>query len=417
MSSIAVSSAQEAMWLEQNLAPDVPNNTTTIWVVRGELDLPVLEDAFRLALGESDPLLVNFRRKGDELRLVCRELGDWEPFRVDVSDAADPSSAARDLLAEEVRRPFDLGADLLFRIGTVRLGDGHHLICLILHHLVTDGYGVFALLSQRIAEVYRALRAGSPVPEKPRTPPGIDGEREAEYRSSGGFAEAEDFWRDYVAGDGRAARLPTGVRAVTTSRIDDSADDAGFWDCLTAPLGAASYTARIEAGEVARWDASGVAVPDLLTAATAAFLQRWCDVPKPLLSFSVNYRSGKIRQALGLYSNALPMAVDVAPAADLVELAGRVRAERLRVLEHAEYNVSLIKRAIGHAGDVRSPFGPLISVVSFLRELDLAGATGRFVGGTLGQTDDIRIAAFGDGGAHSDLYFRFDAPATMYSRE
>ncbi|MFS8103330.1 amino acid adenylation domain-containing protein [Lentzea alba] len=421
MSSIAVSSAQEAMWLEQNLAPEVPNNTTTIWVVRGELDLRVLDDAFRLTLGESDPLLVNFRREGEELRLFRRDLGEWEPFHVDVSDVADPALAAREFLAEEVRRPFDLGADLLFRIGSVRLGDGHHLVCLILHHVVTDGFGVFALLSQRIAEVYRALRTGSPVPERPRTPPGIDAEREAEYRSSGEFAEAEDFWRDYVTGDGRAARLPTGVRAATTSRVADGADDAGFWDCLTAPLGAASYTARVAASEVARWQeaagSTGVAVPDLLTAATAAFLQRWCDLPKPLLSFSVNYRSGKIRQALGLYSNALPMAVDVPPSADLVALAGLVRAERMRVLQHAEHNVSLIKRAIGHAGDVRSPFGPLISVVSFLRELDLAGATGRFVGGTLGQTDDIRIAAFGDGGADSDLYFRFDAPATMYSRE
>ncbi len=74
-----VSSAQEAMWLEQNLAPEVPNSTTTIWDVRGELHLPDLEDALRTALGETSALLVNFRRESDELRIVPRKPDAWEP--------------------------------------------------------------------------------------------------------------------------------------------------------------------------------------------------------------------------------------------------------------------------------------------------------------------------------------------------
>lgn len=417
MGSGGVSSAQEAMWLEQNLVPEVPNNTTTIWAVRGQLDLQVLEDALRMAMGEASALLVNFRRDGDELRLVTREPDAWEPFRVDVSDAADPAHAAREFLTEQVRRPFDLGADALFRIGSVRLADGHHLVCLIFHHILTDAFGVVTLLSQRIAEIYRALRAGSPVAERPTTPPGIAGEREAAYRSSEWFADAEQFWRSYVTAGGTAARLPTGMRAQAATR----AADVGFWDGLTAPLGVASYTAGVAASEIARWqaaaDAAGTSAADLITAAATAFLQRLCNTPKPMLSFTVNYRSDKIRQALGLYSNALPLAVEVPASADFVELAGVVRRERLRVLEHAEYNVSLIKRAAGHAGDVRSPFGPVVNVVPFFRELDLAGAVGRFAGGTFGLPDEVRIATYTDGGADSDLYVRFDAPGGLYTHE
>nr|APD71600.1 non-ribosomal peptide synthetase 2 [Streptomyces sp.] len=416
-SSGDVSSAQEAMWLEQNLAPEVPNSTTTIWDVRGELDLRDLEDALRTAMGEASALLVNFRQDDGALRLVPRKPDAFEPFRVDVSDAADPAHAAREFLTEQVRRPFDLGTDALFRIGTVRLGDGHHLVCLVFHHILTDAFGVFTLLSQRVAEIYRALRTGSPVPERRDTPPGIAGEKEAAYRSSARFANAGEFWRSYVAADGTAARLPAGMRAETTARTDD----AGFWDGLTAPLGVASRTARVPASEVAGWqagaDATGTSVPDLLTAAATAFLQRLCDTPKPLLSFTVNYRRGDIRQALGLYSNALPLAVEVPPTADVVGLAEAVRLERLRVLRHAEYNVSLIKRAAGHAGDARSPFGPVVNVIPFLKELDLAGAVGRFAGGTFGLPDEVRISTYGDGGADSDLYVRFDAPGTLYTHE
>lgn len=415
MGSSSGSLAQEAMWLEQNLAPEVPNNTTTIWAVRGELDLRDLENALRMAMGEAGALQVNFRRDGDELRLVTREPDAWEPFRVDVSDTADPAHAAREFLAEQVRRPFDLGTDALFRIGLVRLGDQHHLVCLIIHQILTDAFGVFTLLSQRIAEIYRALRAGSPVPERPVTPPEIASEREAAYRSAERFAEAEQFWQSYVTAGGTAARLPTGLRAEATSR----ADDTGFWDGLTAPLGVASYTASVAASEVAGWQAvagsTGVSMTDLITAATTAFLQRLCNIPKPVLSFTVNYRSGKLRQALGLYSNTLPLAVDVPASADFVELAGSVRMARLRLLEHAEYNVALIKRAAGHAGDARSPFGPVISFVPFLRELDLADAVGRFAGGTHGLPDEVRIVTYTDGGADSDLYIRFDAPGRLYT--
>lgn len=417
MSFSGVSLAQEALWLEQNLAPGVPNSTSTVWAVRGDIDRGLLEDALRTAIAEASALQVNFREDRGVLRLLTRAPEAWEPFRLDVSNAADPAVAARDFLTEQVGRPFDLGEDALFRVGIVRLGDDQHLLCLILHQILIDAFTAFTLLSQRIAEIYRGLRAGSPAPDRPRTPPGMAGEREVAYQASERFTDAQEFWKGYVADGGTAARLPVGVRAAATAR----ADDASFWDALTVRLGVATYTARVAASEVAVWhtaaESAGTNVTDLITAASAAFLQRLCDVPKPVLSFTVNHRSGKVRQALGLYSNTLPLAVDVPASATFVELAGSVRKARLQILEHAEYNVALIKRSAGHAGDARSPFGPVLSVVPFLRELDLAGAVGRFAGGTHGLPDEIRIVTYTDGGADSDLYVRFDAPGQLYTGE
>ncbi|MFZ3561263.1 amino acid adenylation domain-containing protein [Streptomyces sp. BH055] len=427
MNSSGVSSAQEAMWLEQDLAPEQPNSTTTLWSVRGEFEAGIFQDALKEAVAEADALLVNFRRENGELRLVTREPDAWEPFRVDVRDAAAPAHAARAFLTDQVSRPFDLAVDPLFRLGTIRLADEHHLICLILHHIVTDAFGVFSLFSQRIAAIYRSLRSGAPVLERASTPPGVAAEVEAEYRASRSFAAAEEFWRRYVEEAGTAAQLPRGLRAAPGAAETGPAPEAAtaeglrFWDSLSTPLGAVSHTAAVAASEVAGWakaaETTGTTVPDLLTAAATAFCARLCNTTRPLFSFSVNHRSGRIRNALGMYSNALPLAVEVPPSATFVELAQLVRAERLRVLPHADHNVSLIKRAVGRAGDTRSPFGPLVSVVPFLRELDLAGAVGRFVAGTLGLTDEVRIATYGDGGPDSDLYIRCDAPSALYDAQ
>jgi hypothetical protein len=83
--------SQEAMWLEQVFAPAEPNNVVTLWDVDGDLDVPLFTSALQVAVAEADALWVNFRRSDDGLRLVAREPGVWEPFGLDVSDAADPA--------------------------------------------------------------------------------------------------------------------------------------------------------------------------------------------------------------------------------------------------------------------------------------------------------------------------------------
>ena len=109
------------------MAPDTPNHALTMWDVDGELDAAVMESAFLHVMGEAEVLRVNFVDDGDGLRLVPRELGDWRPFRLDLSAEADPEQAAREALADLVRQPFDLGRDLLLRLGVVRLARNRSL--------------------------------------------------------------------------------------------------------------------------------------------------------------------------------------------------------------------------------------------------------------------------------------------------
>ncbi|MCZ0986413.1 condensation domain-containing protein [Streptomyces diastatochromogenes] len=319
MGCTGVTAVQEAMWLQQELAPDRPNNVVTLWDVDGDLDIPLLTEALRTAVSEAGALTVNFRRGEGGLRMVARDPERPEPFHLDVGDADDPGDAARAVVAELVSRPFDLGEDALFRIGSIRLGATRHLVVLVFHHIVTDAFGVVTLLSQRVAEIYRALRTGSAVPELPANARGDAQQKDAAYRASERFAQAEEFWRDYLADEPTAARLPAGVRPAAEGR------PAGHWDGLTEPLGMTTRTARIPAAELAVWrrtaDAVGTSLPDLLAAAATAFLRHMCAVPEPLHEFTVNHRVGPLRRSLGLLSNRLPIRAEVPPAATLVELA------------------------------------------------------------------------------------------------
>ncbi|MGW4380382.1 amino acid adenylation domain-containing protein [Kitasatospora sp. NPDC004531] len=412
-----VTSAQEAMWLAQEFTPDAPNNVATLWDIDGDLDTGLLATALRTAVAEAEALQVAFLRDEDGLRPLARDLSAWEPFRADVGHRADPADAARAIVADLVRRPFDPAREPLLRIGTIRLAPRRHLLVLVFHHVLTDAFGVLTLLSGRIAEIHRALAAGAPVPAARLNPPRTAAAKDAAYRASARFADAERFWRDYLAGDLPAAALPTGVRPAAGA----PAAEAGYWDGLTAPQHLVTRTVTVPAAERAAWDltsaATGTSVPDLITAAATAFLRHMCGRSEQLLTITVNHRVGALRHSLGLLSNRVPLRVRVDPDADFVRLAASLAEDRRRVLRHARHDISLIKRAGGRTADTRSPFGAVVNVLPAVRALDLAGATGRFAGGTFGMIDEVMVCVYTDGTPDSDLYVRFDAPRADYDEQ
>nr|AGS49549.1 long-chain-fatty-acid--CoA ligase [uncultured bacterium esnapd9] len=415
MELTGVTAAQEAMWLAQEFAPVHPNNVVTVWDVEGELDIPLFTSALRVSMAEAEALWVNFRRGEGGVRQVSHDVGAWEPFHLDVSDAADPADAACVVVASLACKPFDLGQDALLRIGSIRLGATCHLVVLIFHHILTDAYGMLTLLSQRIAEIYRALREDCAVPANAWPSVNDVAEADAAYRSSRRFVDAERFWQDYLAGEPTPAQLPTGVRPPAST----PAAEGGQWDFLTESLGMTTRTATVPAAEYASWKRTAqelkTSVSDLLGAAAVAYLRLMCGLSRPLHTITVNHRTGAARRSLGLFSNRVPIQIEVPPEATLVDVAEALVRERRAVLRHARHELSLIKRATGHAADARSPFGATVNVIPFVEALDLAGSVARFAGGTFGLCDEIMVSVYTDGTPDSDLFIRFDAQASQYT--
>jgi hypothetical protein len=56
----------------------------------------------------------------------------------DLSGAADPEGAARELVTADAAVPFDLAAGPLIRAALVRIGPGDHVLALVVHHVVSD---------------------------------------------------------------------------------------------------------------------------------------------------------------------------------------------------------------------------------------------------------------------------------------
>jgi nonribosomal peptide synthetase DhbF len=420
--SFGASSAHKGMWLAQRMAPDTLNHALTMWDVAGELDPAVMESTFRHVLDEAEVLRINFVDDGSGLRLVPRELGDWQPFFLDFSAEADPEQAAREALADLVRQPLDLERDLLFRLGVVRLAADRSLVVITYHHLVSDGFGAGGLLSRRLAEVYTALVRGAEVPPLPHP---WDAESFAaepvEYLASEKFTEDTEFWRDYLANAPVPAQvprltLPDSVR----DELSEPMGSADRWGELTEPIGMVSRTLTIPRAEADAWTetvkAMGVWTSTMLTAAAAVFFRHRCDRPEFLLSLVVGNRVGAASRTPGLTVNVVPMRAKVPLGATFTEVADAIVDETYEIFGHTTCHYSDIMRASGTVVSGRGSFGAVLNVVEFVEQIHFADNPARYLGGTTGTFDELSMGVYTDGSADSDLFLRLDAPASLYSR-
>ncbi|MEU9443473.1 amino acid adenylation domain-containing protein [Streptomyces sp. NPDC048304] len=422
MRSFAASSAHKGLWLAEEVSADTLNHALTMWDVDGELDAAVMESAFLHVLGEAEVLRVTFADDGGGLRLTPRELGDWRPFHLDLSAEADPEQAAREALADMVRKPFDLKRDLLFRMGVVTLAAARSLVVIAYHHLISDGFGTGGLLSRRLAEVYTALARGEDVPELPHP---WDAEsfaaESAEYLASPRFTEDTEFWRDYLADAPPPAQVPrVALSEAARSALCEPMNSADRWGELTESLGMVSRTLSVPRAEADAWTEAakslGVWTSTMLTAAAAVFFRHRCDRPEFLLSLAVGNRVGVASRTPGLAVNVVPVRVRVPLGATFTEIAEAMVDETYELFGHTACHYSDIQRASGTVLSDRGSFGTVMNVVEFVEQLHFADSPARYLGGTTGSFEELSIGVYTDGSPDSDLYIRLDAPARLYSR-
>ncbi|WP_308117634.1 AMP-binding protein [Streptomyces anatolicus] len=414
--------AHKGMWLAQKMASDSLNHAMIMWDVDGELDTAAMESAFRHVLDEAEVLRVNFVDDGGGLRMVPRELGDWQPFSLDFSAESDPEQAAREALAEMVRQPFDLERDLLFRLGVVRLAATRSLVVIAYHHLISDGYGAAGLLSRRLAEVYTALARGEKAPEPPHSWDTESFTNEAaEYHASPKFAEDTEFWRDYLKDSPAPAQVPRpALPEPARTALSAPLSSADRWSEVAGSLGMVSRTLTVPRAEADAWTeaakAMGVWMSSMLTAATAVFLRHRCDRPDFLFSLAVGNRVGAASRTPALAVNVVPVRVRVPLGATLTELADALGDETYEIFDHTACHYSEIQRASGAALSDRGSFGAVVNVTEFAEQLHFADHPARYLCATTGTFDELSIAVGTDGSPDSDLCFRLDAPAGLYSR-
>jgi hypothetical protein len=206
-----LSFAQQRLWFLQQLAPaNSSYNLGSALRIEGALDVRALRESLVLLALRHETLRTTFP---DEGGVPSQRIGDARPVPLAVTDLsalppADREGTARGLVEQERRRPFVLAAECALRVSLFRLDTDDHVLLVVMHHIIADGWSLSILLRE-LAVIYDARRADSEPGLAPLPVRYVDYARWQRRRLQGAALDVPlEHWRRALAG-AAPLELPT----------------------------------------------------------------------------------------------------------------------------------------------------------------------------------------------------------------
>jgi amino acid adenylation domain-containing protein len=158
---LALSFSQERMWLLHQLDPQsAAYNVAGAGVIEGPLDFAILHASLNKAVELHEVLRTNYCSVDGRpvVRIVPSATLDLDV--VDLVGYQDPLAKARQWCCGFAGRPFNISTDLLVRAVLYRIAPQTHVLCVSMHHLVTDGWSM-GIFTADVLQSYVDLATGS----------------------------------------------------------------------------------------------------------------------------------------------------------------------------------------------------------------------------------------------------------------
>src|ERR1022692_602184 len=316
------------MWLLAEMDPGEPtyNITWALWL-DGALEVSALQQAWDAALVRHEALRTIFRNESGVPVQVIEDEPDARPLpvtSVEQLGAGEREPAALDLIRRLAGIPFDLSTGPLARAALVRLSPEAHVLAVVMHHIVADGWS-FRILFDELSVDYEAIsRGGDPVALEPPIQYADFAIWQIEHAEDGGDAPAGRFWRAELADAPPALPLPTDApypaRQTFAAQSIDSALNASLADAL-----------RVLATR------HGTTLFAVLLAAYAVVLARLTGSDELVIAVPMAARTRpETESVIGLFMNTVPIRIRIDRDGTLSDLVLAVHAATARALAHQD---------------------------------------------------------------------------------
>ncbi|MGW1429742.1 amino acid adenylation domain-containing protein [Streptomyces sp. NPDC002431] len=336
--TVPLADAQVGIWFADQLNPEAIEYLVPLSLrIRGPLDRTALASALTALVARHEPL---------RTRIVT---GDGEPVQR-VDPAAPVALPLTELADEDGVRAFlhattaggvDLARGPLFRAALGRLSATEHILSLVVHHIVSDGWST-AVLADDLHRLYTAALRGD-ADGGPAPLPVSYGDY-ALWQRTRSRDEGLDHWRAALDGMPQALELPT-------DRPRPAERDVRGEVCeFTVPAATVRRLAAL--GQT-----QGATLFMTLMAGFQALVGRYTGQRDFGLTTPVAGRDRpEIEALIGQFVNTLVLRADLAGNPDFTELLARVRRTTLDAYEHQDVPFDRVVEALQPARDVtRNP--------------------------------------------------------------
>lgn len=358
-----LSFAQERLWFMEQFAPGTAAyNIPVARRLRGPLDHAALERALDMVVARHETLRSRYPATDDGRPVL--EIAEPEPAALPLAEAVDEAHAAR-LVDEAGAQPFDLVTGPLLRTLLVRCAPEEHILLLVVHHSVSDGWSSEILISE-VLRCYTAQAAGDPdtLPELP-----------VRY---GDFA----LWqRDRLSGDQMAAEVAYWAREL--AGVEPLVLPTARPRPARQTFDGAGYGFQVDRGLLDRITALGKAhgatVHMVMLAAFQVLLARFSGQRDFAVGSPVAGRpEPELEGLVGMFVNVLPLRARLDGDPGFAALLERTRETCLEAYAHQELPFAQLVTELGVERDVSRPpvFQAVLAVQNYAtaRQRDAKGA-------------------------------------------
>jgi aspartate racemase len=320
-----LSFAQQRLWFINQLEPDSPAyNVPWVRRISGLLKVHSLEQSLNEIVRRHESLRTSFIIVDGEPVQVVSASESIAISIIDLSHLPHSEQQAQRLAAEEAQRPFDLSRGLLLRASLLRVSEKEHVLLLVMHHIVTDGWSMGVLFRELMA-LYDAFANGKPSPLA---------ELDIQYAD---FAVWQRLW---LQGEELERQL-----SYWRQQLDGA---SGLLDLPTdRPRPAVQSYRGAKLGAVLPKDLSdrvnglsqreGATLFMTLLAAFQALLSRYSGQSDICVGSPIaNRNQGKIEDLIGVFVNTLVLRTDLSEDPSFQELLRRVKEVALEAYAHQD---------------------------------------------------------------------------------
>lgn len=324
---VPLSYAQQRLWFIDQLEPGNPlYNISAMYRLKGPLNVDAMQRTINEIVCRHEALRTTFATQdGQAVQIIAPSL--QVPLRIEVRE--DLPVEAREaeiqrLAKREASEPFDLAKGPLLRFSLLKLAEDEHVLVVILHHIVGDGWSG-SMLATEMAALYRAFSQNQPSPLPELVLQYADfAIWQREWMQDEALDARTEYWKKQLAGAPPVLELP--------SDRPRPAVQAHRGAILT-------HTISNELLERAREfsHAEGATLFMTLLSAFQLLLSRYSGQEDIVVGSTIASRNySEIEPLIGFFVNTLAMRTDLSGDPTFRELLARVKQVALDAYAHQD---------------------------------------------------------------------------------
>jgi amino acid adenylation domain-containing protein/non-ribosomal peptide synthase protein (TIGR01720 family) len=328
--ALPLTRGQLDVWLAQETGQSATDWQLGVLVrFDGAVRRDLLERAIRHVMREAEPARAAIFEVDGQVCQRATDFSDVELDFHDLSESRHPVQEAREIASSIQRTPMPADGPL-FKFALFQTWSDEFYLFGCFHHIVIDGTGI-TLLAHRIATVYAAFAADTPVP------PTFFGSLqdlvrcELDYEASTDYVEDEAYWsRNLPPQSGPHNRLP---QAAAESQPASPSAPVRLDPAVLRQIQELCQTWNLPRSSV-------------ITAACALLVRGWCaEGSEVVLDFPVSRRVRPESKMLpGMLSGAVPLVLKVSPGATVAGFCEHVDTRIQEALQHQRFPVHALER-------------------------------------------------------------------------